>query len=58
MMAEKLKVCPFCGGKARITAGKRYSSKFVIWCECEKCYAKTEGYVPTLNDQYLALGNI
>lgn len=55
---EKLKPCPFCGGEAKISAGKKDGFKFVIWCEREKCYANSTGYVPTLDNSDLALGNI
>lgn len=41
-MEKNLKSCPFCGGEAIIKT--EYTSRFVIGCECSKCFAKTARY--------------
>ena len=41
MKTHDLKPCPFCGGKAQIV----FDEKDGIWfIQCEKCYAKSEGW--------------
>ena len=55
---ENIKPCPFCGGKGEVKAAKKDYIGFTIWCECEKCYAKTSGYCPELKDESVALENI
>ena len=47
MQEVELKPCPFCGGKAVVKATTKRNG-FTIWCECSKCYAKTEGYCPNI----------
>ena len=42
MQEIELKSCPFCGGEAEIKT--EFEGYFAIWCECEKCHAKTERY--------------
>ena len=37
-LMEKLKPCPFCGGKAILNGDPRVNFAF---CECEKCGART-----------------
>lgn len=40
---EKLKPCPFCGGKAII---KRFANPKHWYCvECEDCHCRTDGFV-------------
>ena len=49
-MSEELKSCPFCGGKSVIKAvNKNYG--LTIWCQCNKCGARTEGYCPNTNKE-------
>lgn len=56
-MREELKPCPFCGGEAVIKAvNKNYG--FTIWCQCQKCGAKTEGYCPNTNNEDATIDNI
>lgn len=57
-MMEKLKPCPFCGGKGKIKAAKKDRVGFTIWCECEECYAKTGGYCPEIKDEDCAIEEI
>ena len=42
MNENELKSCPFCGGEAEIKTA--FDGCFMIWCECEKCHAKTDRY--------------
>ena len=42
-LMEKLKPCPFCGGKGKVKAAKKDNVGFTIWCECEKCHAIISG---------------
>lgn len=56
-MREELKPCPFCGGEAVIKAfNKNYG--FTIWCQCQKCGARTEGYCPNTNNEDATIDNI
>lgn len=55
---KNLKPCPFCGGKGKIKAAKRDYIGFAIWCECEKCSARVDGYCPDLKNENIALENI
>lgn len=49
-MSEELKPCPFCGGKSVIKAvNKNYG--LTIWCQCNECGARTEGYCPNTNKE-------
>lgn len=49
-MNEELKPCPFCGGEAVIKAiNKNYG--LTIWCQCNECGARTEGYCPNTNKE-------
>lgn len=49
-MSKELKPCPFCGGKSVIKAvNKNYG--LTIWCQCNKCGARTEGYCPNTNKE-------
>ena len=57
MQEIELKPCPFCGGKAVVKATTKRIG-FTIWCECEKCYAKTEGYCPNIEKEDASLANI
>lgn len=54
---EKLKKCPFCGGEAKIKMERKNNVGWTIWCECEKCYAKAEGYCPSMQNADNALKN-
>ena len=56
MQEVELKPCPFCGGKAVVKATTK--KWFIIWCECSKCYAKTEGYCPNIEKEDSSLANI
>lgn len=47
----ELKSCPFCGGNGKIKAKVKRSTGFTIWCECEKCNAKTVGYCPNITSE-------
>ena len=40
------------------TNGFIYILGFTIWCECSKCYAKTEGYCPNIEKEDSSLVNI
>ena len=56
-MREELKPCPYCGGEAVIKAvNKNYG--FTIWCQCQKCGARTEGYCPNTNNEDATIDNI
>ena len=55
---EKLKKCPFCGGEAKIKMERKNNVGWTIWCECENCYAKAEGYCPSMQNADNALKNI
>ena len=57
MQEVELKPCPFCGGKAVVKATTKRIG-FVIWCECEKCYAKTEGYCPNIENENTSITSI
>lgn len=50
-MRERLKLCPFCGGSARIRhlylAGEPSHSKI----ECSKCHIKTDYYLYEYGDR-------
>ena len=49
-MNNELKPCPFCGGKSVIKAvNKNYG--LTIWCQCNECGARTEGYCPNTNKE-------
>lgn len=39
----ELKPCPFCGGEAKIKATQE-GKDLKIWCQCQKCHARTTGY--------------
>ena len=56
-MSEELKPCPFCGGEAVIKAVNR-NYGLTIWCQCIKCYARTEGYCPDTNNEDATIDNI
>lgn len=56
-MSERLKPCPFCGGEAIIKATVK-SYGFTIWCACEKCNARTEGFCPDTNRENDTMENI
>lgn len=54
---EELKDCPFCGGEAIMKAvNKDYG--FTIWCQCQECGARTEGYCPDMNKENNSINNI
>lgn len=55
---KELKKCPFCGGEAKIKMERKNNVGWTIWCECEKCYAKAEGYCPSMQNADNALKNI
>lgn len=55
---EELKKCPFCGGEARIKMERKNNVGWTIWCECKKCYAKAEGYCPSMQNADNALNSI
>lgn len=55
---EKLKPCPFCGGEGKVKAAKNDWAGFTVWCECEKCHAKTSSYCPNLEKEDCALENV
>lgn len=55
---EELKKCPFCGGNVKIKMGKKSTIGCTIWCECEKCHAKTIGYCPNMENVDKALESI
>lgn len=57
MQEVELKPCPFCGGKAVVMASTKRIG-FTIWCECNKCYARTDGYVPNIKTENTSLANI
>ena len=57
-LMEKLKPCPFCGGKGKVKAAKKDNVGFTIWCECEKCHAIISGYCPYMKDEDFVLENI
>ena len=57
MQEVELKQCPFCGGKAVVMASTKRIG-FTIWCECNKCYARTDGYVPNIEKEKTSLANI
>lgn len=57
-MSEELKPCPFCGGIGKVHAKKKDDIGLTIWCECEKCHAKTQGYCPNVEHEECALDNI
>lgn len=58
MESEELKPCPFCGGIGKVYAKKKDDIGLTIWCECEKCHAKTQGYCPNGEHEECALDNI
>lgn len=58
MSKAVLKTCPFCGGNASIKATTKKSSGFTIWCECNNCYARTEGYCPDIENEDNSVENI
>lgn len=41
-----LKACPFCGGEAKMYMGHKIVIGLTLWCECQKCHAKTVEYCP------------
>ena len=53
-----LKKCPFCGGSASIKATTKKSCGFTIWCECNDCYARIDGYLPNLENENTSVENI
>ncbi len=54
----ELKLCPFCGGQAKLKATTKRSTGFTIWCECGKCHAETAGYCPDINKEDSSIDNI
>lgn len=56
-MSEELKPCPFCGGEAVIKAVNR-NYGLTIWCQCQKCGARTEGYLPNTNNEDATIDSI
>lgn len=57
MNEPELKPCPFCGGMASIKA-KTKSYGLVIWCECNNCYARAEGYCANIEKEDASIKNI
>ncbi|WP_276934259.1 Lar family restriction alleviation protein [Dielma fastidiosa] len=41
-MEQKLKHCPFCGGKAEIVKNYDHNMDAVCWVECTECSCRTE----------------
>ncbi|MCI8337964.1 MAG: hypothetical protein HFH62_04650 [Lachnospiraceae bacterium] len=41
--SRKLQPCPFCGGIAEARQENKDGQR-IVWCECVKCHAKTNGY--------------
>ena len=58
MQEVELKPCPFCGGKAVVKATTKRRIGFTIWCECNKCYARTDGYIPNIEKEDTSLASI
>lgn len=57
MNEPELKPCPFCGNEASIKAAVK-SYGITIWCECNNCHARTEGYCPDLENENTSVENI
>lgn len=55
---EELKPCPFCGGKEIIVMADTGTSRVNIWCECNKCFAKSTKYGAETEYKFDAMYNI
>lgn len=57
-MREQLKPCPFCGGEANIKMTNKREVGWTIWCECNRCHAKAQGYCPNMQNEDKTLNGI
>ena len=55
-MAEELKPCPFCGGRAKITMGitpvSIQANSHTVLVQCTECYAEMHKIIIPYTDDY------